>query len=70
LPPTITPKFSGGSINLSFPTQLSHVYTVLYKNNLTDATWSTLTTTNGTGLTAVVPGGTTTGQRFYRLSVQ
>jgi hypothetical protein len=68
--PTITPSLSSGNINLSFPTQLGRSYTVLSKTNLTDATWSTLTTTNGTGLTAVVSSAANGGQRFFRLSVQ
>lgn len=70
LTPTITPSLSGGNVNLSFLTQLGHNYTVQYKNNLTDAPWSTLTVTNGTGVNAVVPDSTGNGHRFYRLSVQ
>jgi hypothetical protein len=68
--PQITPSLSGGNFQLAFPTQLSHVYTVQYKVNLTDASWSTLTTTNGTGVTAVVTDSAGTDHRFYRLSVQ
>jgi hypothetical protein len=70
LSPTIAPSISGGNINLSFPTQTGRSYTVQFKTNLTDAGWSTLTTTNGTGVTAIVPGGSTTDRRFYRLTVQ
>jgi hypothetical protein len=70
LSPALAPSLSGGNIKLSFPTQTGHAYTVEYKASLTDLTWSTLTTTNGTGLTAVVDGGAATGQRFFRLSVQ
>jgi len=69
--PRLTATVSGGSITISFPTQTGYSYQLQYKNNLTDATWSTLTTTNGTGLNVVVPD-TTTGpaRRFYRLSTQ
>jgi hypothetical protein len=70
LKPTITPSRSGGNINLLFPTQLGHNYTVQYKNNLTDVSWNTLNGTNGTGVNAVVPDSTGNSKRFYRLSVQ
>jgi len=68
-PTTITASL-GDSIGLSFPTQLGKNYTVQYKTNLTDVSWSTLTTTNGTGLNAIVNDGTTNSHRFYRLFVQ
>jgi hypothetical protein len=68
-PTSITASPSGGNISLSFPTQLGKTYTVQYKNNLTDVSWSTLTTTNGTGVNAVVSDPTGNSQRFYRLSI-
>lgn len=68
--PTITSSLSGGNLNLSFPTEACYAYTVLCKTNLSDASWSTLTVTNGTGATAVVSSPATGGSRFYRLSVQ
>ena len=68
--PTVTSSLSGGNLNLSFPTQPCHAYTVLYKTNLSDVAWSTLTITNGTGATAIVSSPATDGSRFYRLSVQ
>ena len=70
LPTTITPSISGGNINLTFPTQSGKTYTVLYKNLLTDLTWSTLATTNGTGANAVVSYPSSGSQRYYRLSIQ
>lgn|GEM_PF-1311620 len=59
------------NLNLSFPTVINHSYAVQYKTKLSDSTWTTLTTTNGTGINVVVPD-TTTGHssRFYRLSTQ
>lgn len=62
---------SGPNFNLGFPTVINHSYAVQYKTNLTDGTWNTLVTTNGTGVNIVVPD-TTTGasRRFYRLSTQ
>jgi hypothetical protein len=70
LPTTITPARNGGNLELSFPTQPGKVYTVQYKDLLNDPTWSTLTTTNGTGANAVISDPANNGQRYYRLSVQ
>jgi hypothetical protein len=70
VPPTIIPSLNGANINLTFASQVGKTYTVLYKNALTDATWQTLTTTNGTGANAVVTDPTSGNQRFYRLSIQ
>lgn len=67
---SITPSLSGGDINLSFPTETGFVYTVQYKVNLTDVSWSTLAVTNGTGSTAVVLDSIGGTQRFYQLSIQ
>lgn len=67
---SITPSLSGSKMNLSFPTQTGFIYSVQYKTNLTQALWNTLTTTNGTGVNAVVTDSTSGNQRFYRLSVQ
>jgi hypothetical protein len=66
----ITPSLSGGNLRLAFPTQSGFTYTVLCKTNLTDASWSTLTTTNGTGAAAVVTTPANQAKRFYRLSIQ
>lgn len=69
-PTSITATRNGGNIVLTFPTQTGKSYTVLYKNLLTDPTWSTLATTNGTGANAVVSYPTSGGQRYYRLQIQ
>lgn len=69
-PTSITPSLSGGTVNLSFPTQLGKAYTIQYKGLLTDPSWSTLTTTNGTASTVVIGDSTGNGQRYYRLSIQ
>ncbi|MDB6124008.1 MAG: hypothetical protein JWQ71_3001 [Pedosphaera sp.] len=66
----ITPSLAGGTLKLSFPTQNGFAYTVQYKTNLTDASWSTLTVTNGTGASAVVTDTTVGARRLYRLSIQ
>ncbi len=67
---TITPSLSSGILSMSFPTQIGFTYTVQYKTNLLSATWTTLTTTNGTGATAVVTNAANTANRFYRVSIQ
>ena len=67
---SITPSLSGSNLRLSFPTQTGFGYTVQYKSRLTDAAWSTLTVTNGTGATAVVTTSANNTNRFYRLSIQ
>ena len=66
----ITPSLSGGKLSLLFPTQTGFAYTVQCKTNLTDAAWTTLTVTNGTGSTAVVTNAASGASRFYRLSIQ
>ncbi len=66
----ITPSLNGGNLRLAFPTQTGFTYTVQYKTNLLSATWTTLTTTNGTGSTAVVTSGISGANRFYRLQIQ
>jgi hypothetical protein len=66
----ITPSLVGANLNLSFPTQTGVAYTVQFKTNLTDAVWSTLTVTNGTGATAVVTDTHSASRRMYRLSIQ
>lgn len=68
--PTIAASKSGGNISMSFSTQTGFIYTVQYRTNLTTGSWSTLTTTNGTGATAVVTDSAGNAQRYYRVSVQ
>jgi hypothetical protein len=67
--PSITPVRNGGNLNLTFPTEVGCTYTVLCKTNLTDASWTSLAVTNGTGAGAVISTGTSGTSRFYRLSV-
>lgn len=66
----ITPSLAGANLNLSFPTQNGFAYTVQFKTSVTDASWSMLTVTNGTGSTAVVTDTHASSGRFYRLSIQ
>ena len=79
----LTATVSGSSVNLSFNAGAGLNYTVLYKTNLTDATWNALTTvaaplswqTNTTVLTTQYPLTVTdsvSGQhsRFYKVESQ
>ncbi len=69
--PIITATLSGGTISLSFPTQIGSNYTVQYKNHITDSGWQTLTTVSGTGQTReVTDNSANQTSRFYRLSIQ
>ncbi len=66
----ISASRSGGSMGLEFPTVINHQYSVQYKDHITNTTWNTLATTNGTGAKITIPDATTGSQRFYRLSTQ
>lgn len=61
---------AGTTMKLEFPTVINHQYAVLYKTNLTDGSWNTLVTTNGTGVKVTVPDPANAARRFYRLSTQ
>jgi hypothetical protein len=65
-------SLSGLEPVISFPTQAGFNYTLLYKNNLSDPTWSNLTSVAGDGTTKALTDSTATGvtQRFYRVSAQ
>jgi hypothetical protein len=69
--PKITATVTGNNINVSFPTQSGYSYQLLYKNNLTDPTWTPI---GGavSGDWSVHSVGDTTGitSRFYRLQIQ
>jgi hypothetical protein len=69
----LTASVSGSNINLSFPAGAGLAYSVLYKTNLTDATWSVLAnniTDLCTNVTVTVTDALTAGSRFYRVQVQ
>ena len=65
-----TSPYMGGDVNLTFPTVINHQYTVQYKTKLSDASWNSLVTTNGTGMTITVLDPANTVSRLYRLSTQ
>ena len=62
----VTASVSGTTLSLSFPSVTGYIYTVQYKNNVTDAGWTTLTTRTGTGSTLTV-ADPTGAHRFYRV---
>ena len=68
--PLVTASASGANIQLSFPTLFGPTYQVLYKTNLTDATWTVLTSVPGDGTVKTVsdPAGST--RRFYTVNTQ
>jgi hypothetical protein len=68
-PLQLFPAVSGGNFVLTFGTQPGFNYTVQYKTNLTDASWSSLSTTAGDGNTRTVTDPRTAAHRFYRLQV-
>jgi hypothetical protein len=66
----LTASISGANIQLQFPTQAGHNYTVVYKSTLTGGTWLTLTTVPGDGTVKTVNDPVGAGPRFYRLQIQ
>jgi hypothetical protein len=59
---------TGSSLNMSFGTQTGFNYTVLYKNHLTDSTWTPLNTVAGDGtIKSLGDSVKTTSGRFYIL---
>ena len=68
---SLSASLSGTNIVLSFPTQVGSTYTVEYKINLTDPTWTSLgSPISGNGSTMSVPNGVSGSARFYRLMIQ
>jgi hypothetical protein len=68
---SLTASLSGTNIVLSFPTQAGSTYTVYYKNNLTDPTWTQLgAPVLGNGSIMSVTDGISESHRFYRLTIQ
>ena len=67
--PTVTASVSGPNIILSFPTLSGANYTVYYKNNLTDPSWTQLgSQISGDGTVKSVSDAIS-GKRFYRLAI-
>ncbi|HEV2694147.1 MAG TPA: hypothetical protein VG347_14725 [Verrucomicrobiae bacterium] len=74
VPTTPTPKLtatvSGGTIHISFPTQNGYSYQLLYKNHLTDSSWTPLGSAIAGDGNAHSPTDSAVGSRFYQVQVQ
>ena len=69
--PNITAKVVGNTVTLSFATQTGYSYQVLYKNKLTDATWTSLgSPLAGNNSSQSVMDAWVAAGRFYRLQIQ
>jgi hypothetical protein len=68
---TITVSRSGSSIQLQFPTQTGHNYTVLWNNSLTGGTWQALAAAvTGDGTVKIVPDTVGSSPRYYKLLIE
>ena len=62
---------ASGSTSFDFLTQPGHIHYVEYKDNLTDVSWTPLTTIGGTGsLANVIDNTASNATRFYRVRSQ
>ncbi|MDB6055262.1 MAG: hypothetical protein JWN25_2785, partial [Verrucomicrobiales bacterium] len=57
----------GGGRQITFTTEPTVTYDIQYKNSISDATWTFLSTTNATTTQATVSDPATVTQRFYRV---
>jgi hypothetical protein len=62
---TLDVVLNGGTVELSFPTLAAMNYRVVCKDNVTDSTWTLLTTVAGDGTVQTVPDPLGTRQRLY-----
>ena len=63
-----SPQLANGSFSVNVPTQNGRVYSLEFKDSLSDATWSGLPLVAGTGSMVNLSDPTATaGQRFYRV---
>jgi hypothetical protein len=71
VPQTLTNSVSGSILSMTFGTEFGPSYIVEYKTNLTDLTWTTLTTKAGTGNPATATDSLNNAPtRFYRIRLQ
>lgn len=69
---TLSVAITSGQPAISFPTVTGHSYTLVYKNNLTDASWTTLTSVSGNNNTQTITDSTASGvsHRYYAVQIQ
>jgi len=68
--PVATAATSGSNVQISFPTLYGPNYNVLYKTNLTEPLWNTLTTVTGNGAVMSVSDPALAKTRFYTVQTQ
>jgi hypothetical protein len=68
--PVVSTVANGSDVQLSFSTLYGPTYKVLYKTNLTDAAWQTLTTVLGDGTVKTVSDPAVSRTRFYTVDTQ
>jgi len=68
--PVVAASAIGPNIQLSFPTLYGPVYQVLYKNHLTDASWTLLTAVTGDGTVKTVSDPRALSARYYIVNTQ
>ena len=68
--PVSTAAKSGANFNLTFPTVAGPTYQVFYKNSLTDATWTYLSSVVGDGNSHTVADPLGATNRFYIVNTQ
>jgi len=67
-PFSVATSVSGGALQMSFPTQLGHNYTVLFSSSLSPANWTPVgAKVVGDGLVHVIPQSLTADQGYYRV---
>ena len=64
-PLKLTPSTTAGKFVISFPTQATYTYQILYKNSLSDASWTPLSSVTGNGLVESVTNLMTGNAGFY-----
>ncbi|MDB6068156.1 MAG: hypothetical protein JWR26_4364 [Pedosphaera sp.] len=67
--PTLSVTPNGASVILSIPTQAGFTYSLEYKNNITDANWTVLSTVTGDGSVKTANDAAVGTSRFYRVGV-
>lgn len=71
LQPKLSAALTGKSIVIGIPTQIGFTYTVLYKNHLTDSTWTPLGGgMAGTGSTVWTTNSMSQSQQYFKVQVQ
>ena len=66
-PAILNPQISGTNLTFSFQTVADQTYSVQYKSNLTDPTWTTLQSLTGDGSVTSISDSLIVPQRFYRI---